>query len=81
MHPPLRSLHPDESLNRVKLNQFDRWTTEQLLATLSTGQKDCLKARPDGTILDGHHRIYILRSRDVDINTLPREVILKVEIE
>jgi hypothetical protein len=32
-------------------------TTEVLRISLLLGQKDCLKTRPDGTILDGHHRI------------------------
>jgi hypothetical protein len=81
MPPPLCPLHPDESLNRVKLNQLDCLTTEQLEATLSPGQKDCLKARPDGTLLDGHHRIYILRARGVDVDSLPREIFYKAEIE
>jgi hypothetical protein len=45
--------------------------------SLLPGQKDCLKTRPDGTILDGHHRIYILRIRGVDVDALTREIILK----
>jgi hypothetical protein len=35
-----------------------------------------LKARPDGTVLDGHHRI-VLREREVGVDTLPREVVLR----
>ena len=34
-----------------------------------------LKVRPEGTILDGHHRIKILRDRGVDVDSLPRELI------
>ena len=41
------------------------------------GQEGCLKTRADGTILDGHHRIYVLRSRGMDVDNLPREVIVK----
>jgi hypothetical protein len=51
-----------------------------LLLSLLPGQRDCLKTRPDGTILDGHHRIYILRQRRVAVDSLPREVIEK-EVE
>ena len=54
-----------------------RRTTEFLQTTLLPGQKDSLKTRPDGTILDGHHRIYILRQRGVDIDALRREIIVK----
>ncbi len=35
----------------------------------------CLKTRPEGTMLDGHHRIEILRQRGENVNALPREVI------
>jgi hypothetical protein len=75
--PPLRPLHADESLNKLNLRQLDRLTTDQLRATLIPGLKDCLKTRPDGTILDGHHRIHILRARDLDVDSFPREIIMK----
>jgi hypothetical protein len=39
------------------------------------GKNQALKVRPDGTILDGHHRIYILRERSIDVDSLPREVL------
>ena len=31
--------------------------------------------RPDGTIVDGHHRIKILRDRGIDVNARPREIV------
>jgi hypothetical protein len=31
--------------------------------------------RQDGTVLDGHHRIAVLRERGVAVDTLPREVV------
>jgi hypothetical protein len=74
---PLKPLHPDASLSPAKLEEMARRTTEVLRNSLSPGQKDCLKTRPDGTILDGHHRIYILRSRSIDVDALPREIIVK----
>jgi len=75
--PPLKTLHRDSSLNPAKLALMGRLATEELLASLLPGQKGCLKTREDGTILDGHHRILILRSRGVDVDGLPRDVILK----
>jgi hypothetical protein len=36
-----------------------------------------LKARPDGTIIDGHHRIKVLRERGIDVDGLPREMVRK----
>jgi len=54
-------------------------TTDVLQNSLLPGQTGSLKTRPDGTILDGHHRIYILRRRGVDVDALPREIIVKEE--
>ncbi len=79
--PPLKSLHSESALNPVKLRNFDRLTTEVLLASLALEQQGCLKTRPDGTIdgtiLDGHHRIYVLRIRGVEVDNLPRDVVQK----
>lgn len=80
MLPPLKPLHPDSSLSRAKLDKMNAFTTAVLLTSLLPGKRDCLKARPDGTILDGHHRLKILKSRGVDINTLPREIVLKEKL-
>lgn len=73
--PPLQPLHLDSYLSQVKLEQYAKLTTETLLASLCPGQAGALKVRPDGTIIDGHHRLRILQERGVDINSLPREII------
>jgi hypothetical protein len=75
--PPLQPLHPDASLSPAKLGEMERRTTDVLKNSLLPGQKDSLKTRPDGTILDGHHRIYILRKRGVPVDALPREIVVK----
>lgn len=75
--PPLKPLHPDGSLNSGKLLKLERFSTEELLISLIPGRPDCLKTRQDGTILDGHHRICILRRRGVNVDDLPRDVIVK----
>jgi hypothetical protein len=76
-YPPLKPLHSNASLNPVKLAQIERLSTDVLRQSLLPGQRDCLKTRPDGTILDGHHRIHVLRGRGVDVDALPREVNVK----
>lgn len=76
-NPPLKPLHPETSLIRSKLDHFNHISTDGLKLSLQIGNKDSLKARPDGTILDGHHGIAILRSRGVDVDVLPREIISK----
>ena len=75
--PSLKPLHPDESLIQLKLNQYARLTSEELIESLQPGQPGALKARPDGTMVDGHHRIKILRDRGVDVDMLPREIVPK----
>ena len=72
---PLRPLHGDESLSQPKLAGFRKLTTEELIASLRPGEPGALKARPDGTIMEGHHRIYILRERSVEVDQLPREIV------
>lgn len=76
-NPELKSLHSDRSLVTSKLAAFEKISTEALLASLAPGKIECLKTRPDGTILDGHHRIYVLRKRGVDVDRLPREIVEK----
>ena len=75
--PPLSSLHADSSLNPGKLAKMDLTSTEDLIASLKPPLEHCLKTRPDGTILDGHHRVLILRGRGVDVDHLPRDVVVK----
>lgn len=79
--PPLQPLHSTTSLNRTKLNHYARLTTAELLHSLAPGQPGSLKARSDGTILDGHHRVEILRERGIDVDQLPREVLLKIDYD
>lgn len=77
--PPLKPLHPETSLVRSKLEYFKLQSSDHIQQTLLPGHKDSLKARPDGTILDGHHRIAILRLRGIDVDVLPREIITKAQ--
>ena len=72
--PPLRPLHRDESLSKVKPAHFERLQSEELLRSLEPGQSNCLRARPDGTMLEGHHRIHVLRGRGVDVDAPPRQI-------
>ncbi len=67
----------DETLIPLKLDQIGKIATEVLLHSLLPGQKDALKVRPDGTILDGHHRLKVLRSRGIDVDALPREIVVR----
>ena len=78
--PPLVPLHPDSSLSRAKLEHYDKASTQQLIDSLQPGQAGSLKVRPDGTIVDGHHRVKLLRGRGIDVDALPREVVVKEDV-
>jgi hypothetical protein len=76
--PALRPLHPDDTLLVLKLEQFRRSTTDELCRTLTPGQPGALKVKADGTIMDGHHRIKVLRERGFAVDSLPREIVRQV---
>jgi hypothetical protein len=73
MDAPLKSLHSEDSLSQPKLASFRKMSTEDLIASLRPGGPGALKVKPDGTMMEGHHRIYVLRERGVDVDALPRE--------
>ena len=75
--PLLKSLHMDSSLSSPKLEEFRKWSNERLIESLKPGQLNSLKARPDGTLIEGHHRLKVLRDRGVDVDSLPRQVMAK----
>jgi hypothetical protein len=75
--PPLKPLHADSSLVESKLDKYGKLSNQELIDSLKPGQPGSLKVRPDGTIVDGHHRIKLLRDRGVDVDSLPREIIPK----
>ena len=70
--PSLRLLHSESALSQAKMTQYGKLSTQELVASLQPGQPGSLKAKPDGTVLDGHHRLKILRDRGIDIDSLPR---------
>jgi hypothetical protein len=75
--PSLQSLHPEGSLSHAKLLQYSKLSTQALIDSLQPGQPGVLKVRPDGTVVDGHHRLKILYDRGIDIDALPREILPK----
>jgi hypothetical protein len=74
--PKLVPLHVN-SLSAAKLTELSKLNTDVLKKSLLPGQEGALRTRPDGTILNGHHRIHILKSRGAEVDGLPREVIPK----
>ncbi len=60
-------------MSRVKLLTFEKMSSDAITRSLAPPGEHCLKTRPDGTILDGHHRIHVLKARNEDVDSLPRE--------
>ena len=79
--PPIIPLHPDDRLIAGKLDAFRKLPTAAILDSLKPGRPGALKCRPDGVLIDGHHRTKVLRERGIDVNTLPREVIPKFPLD
>jgi hypothetical protein len=67
-------LHSPTILSVVKLERFRTLTTAGIIESLRPGQSGALTTKPDGTVLEGHHRLSVLRERGVDVDVLPREV-------
>ena len=67
----------ESTLNQAKLRIFSRLSNDELVESLKPGQPGALKTRPDETVMDGHHRVKVLRDRGIPVDELPREVIPK----
>ena len=59
----------------MKLARFRTIETAELDESLRPAQSGALRTRADGTVLEGHHRLVVLRERGIDIDDLPREVL------
>jgi hypothetical protein len=73
--PPLRFLHSEAILSQAKLARFRTLETAELLESLRPTRPGALRTRADGTVLEGHHRLAVLRERGINIDVLPREVL------
>ncbi len=71
---PLKFLHAESSLIVLKLEYFRKVSTQDLIESLKPEKEGVLKTKADGTIMDGHHRVKILRERGIDVDELPREI-------
>lgn len=71
--PPLKPLHPDDHFIQLKLEKFRELTTEVLVDSLKPGRENALRVKQDGTVMEGNHRIKILRERYIKVDDLRRE--------
>ena len=55
--------------------QYSTLSTQELIDSLQPGQPGALRVRPDGMVIDRHHRLKILHDRGIDIGALPRDIL------
>jgi hypothetical protein len=67
---PITRLHPHGSLKPSIIEGIRKQSTEQIVNDLKRVGPNQLKLRPDGTVLDGNHRVKVLEERGFDTSTL-----------
>ena len=77
--PPLRLIHGDAVYAAGPAKRsLDYWRTrptDVILDSMRPGQREALRVKPDGRVMNGNTRVKVLRERGVDVDTLPREVV------
>ncbi len=66
----LKRLHPDSTLKVGKLDSIRKMDTDDIIKSLKTEGREKLTIRPDGTVLQGNHRIKVLEERGFDTSEL-----------
>jgi RHS repeat-associated protein len=69
--PTLRHAH---RLKESTLEHIRKWSTDKIIDSLKPGSKSPLITKPDGTIMQGNHRVQVLRERGITVDKLPREI-------
>ena len=67
---PLKRMHPDSSLRPTSLNHWRGKSNDDIVESLLKSGDEKLTIRPDGTVLQGNHRIKVLEERGFDTSTL-----------
>jgi hypothetical protein len=71
--PPLRLPYSEETLtSHAGYTYWERRSSEDIIESLQPDAESPLTVGPDGTVLQGNTRVYILRQRGFDVNSLPR---------
>lgn len=66
----LKRLHNDQSLVESKLVKFRKLSTDVIIESLRTDGPGRLRIKPDGTIMEGNHRVKVLEEREYPIDSL-----------
>jgi hypothetical protein len=74
MTNPPRLIHARESLRPSSVDCWTRKETDEIVASLRPDAAAPRLVATDGPVMDGNTRIYILRDRGYDVDTLPRKL-------
>lgn len=73
--PSLTLLHDEQRIRRQ--TSYDYWeqqSTDVIVGSLRPEAANPLTAKPNGTVMQGNTRIFVLRQRGVDVDSLPRVI-------
>jgi hypothetical protein len=77
--PPLRRIHEsvyDQDPDARRSLEYHRTRpTDEIVQSLGLDQKEPLKAKPDGRVVQGNTRIKVLQERGYPVDDLPREIV------
>ena len=77
--PPLQRIHADATYQsgsaKLALEHWRKQSTADIVRTLAPGNREALRVKPDGRIMNGNTRIKVLEERGYDVNSLPREIV------
>ena len=77
--PPLQLIHSDETMesgaSSFSLAFWRQRKTEEIVESLQPGQREALKIKADGRVLNGNIRVKVLIERGFDVNGLAREIV------
>jgi hypothetical protein len=77
--PPLRRIHESvyeqDPEARRSLEHHRTRSTDEIVKSLQLDQKEPLRVKPDGRVVQGNTRIKVLQERGYPVDDLPREII------
>jgi hypothetical protein len=68
--PDLKTMHTDRALDKRSLEYWRKQPSEEIVKSLQTPGNERLRIRPDGTVLQGNHRVKVLLERGYDTSKL-----------
>lgn len=73
--PTLTLLHDEHAIRqRMSYAYWEQQSTEAIVGSLRPEAAIPLTAKPNGTVMQGNTRVFVLRQRKFDVDSLPRVI-------